>query len=279
MYNTSSILYGRILWLSLLGLLTIKASAQDVINARKVEVTTNKTSSIIFPYKITDVDRGSRDILVQKAKGVTNILKVKAARSNFKETNLTVITDDGSIFLFPMYYSSQPDTYAVRASDFVNSKETPVLFQNELTTVQLQDASEKIINHASHNVIKSTTGNEMKLSLLGIYIQDNTLFYHIRIANQSNIPYHTEMLRFSVKDQKKPKRTASQELLEVPIYQYGNTFVIKGKSSEDLIYALPKRTIPNAKILNIELKEKHGGRHLNLKIKNKSILKAQTIPK
>lgn len=278
MLNNSAILYGRILLLSVLGLLAINASAQHIVNANKVEVSTNKTSSIVFPYKITDVDRGSRDILVQKAKGVTNILKVKAARINFKETNLTVITDDGSIFLFPMHYSSQPGTYAVAANELVNATDAQAILQTEMTSVQLQETSESIIAHSPAHTIKSTKDNDMKLSLLGVYIQENILFYHLRITNNSNIPFHTEMLRFSVKDQKKPKRTASQELQEVPIYQHGNNFVIKGKGYEELIYALPKRTIPDAKILNIELKEKHGGRHLNLKIKNKTILKAETIP-
>ncbi len=51
-----------------------------------------KTTSLIFPYAIKSVDRGSKDVLVQKAKGVENILQVKAAKPNFKETNLTVIT-------------------------------------------------------------------------------------------------------------------------------------------------------------------------------------------
>ena len=52
----------------------------------------SKTTSIVFPYAIKSIDKGSPDVLMQKAKGVENILLIKAAKQNFTQTNLTVIT-------------------------------------------------------------------------------------------------------------------------------------------------------------------------------------------
>jgi hypothetical protein len=49
-----------------------------VIEPYPLWVTLNKTTNLIFPYAIKSVDRGSRDVLAQKAKGVENILLVKA---------------------------------------------------------------------------------------------------------------------------------------------------------------------------------------------------------
>lgn len=46
---------------------------------------------------LKSVDRGSKDVLAQKAKGVESILQVKAAKTNFDETNLTVINADGKL--------------------------------------------------------------------------------------------------------------------------------------------------------------------------------------
>jgi len=58
-----------------------------------------KTTNIIFPYSIVSVDIGSRDVLAQKAKGVENILQIKAARDSFPQTNISIITADGSSLL------------------------------------------------------------------------------------------------------------------------------------------------------------------------------------
>ena len=61
----------------------------------RIEIGYVKTSNLIFPSAIKSVDRGSSWVLAQKAPGVENILQIKAAQPNFKETNVTVVTADG----------------------------------------------------------------------------------------------------------------------------------------------------------------------------------------
>jgi len=68
----------------------------NLIEPFHLDITFLKTTHLIFPYAIKSVDRGSPDILAQKAKGVENVLLVKAGRENFKESNLSVITADGN---------------------------------------------------------------------------------------------------------------------------------------------------------------------------------------
>lgn len=55
----------------------------------------NKTSNLVFPDAIVSIDRGSQDIMAQKAFGVENILRVKAVAKSFEETDLSVITKEG----------------------------------------------------------------------------------------------------------------------------------------------------------------------------------------
>ncbi|PZR25996.1 MAG: hypothetical protein DI538_26880 [Azospira oryzae] len=112
----------------------------------------------------------------------------------------------------------------------------------------------------------------------GIFIEGNVMFYHLRIANRSNIPFHTDMLRFYVKDKQNVKRTASQEISAIPLFIHGNGDELKGATTQDVIVALEKFTIPDAKILAIELLERKGGRHLKLLLKNRTINRAQPIP-
>ena len=66
-----------------------------------LEVTFNKTVHLIFPAAICYVDLGSADIIAGKADGSENVLRVKAALRDFsRETNLAVITEDGSYYTF-----------------------------------------------------------------------------------------------------------------------------------------------------------------------------------
>ncbi len=62
-------------------------------------ITTDKTTSLIFPFPIRHIDRGTKDILVQQVKEADNILLVKAAAKDFPETNLSVVTG-GREYLF-----------------------------------------------------------------------------------------------------------------------------------------------------------------------------------
>src|SRR5258708_37621952 len=89
--------YIRIILWAFFVLAATKAESQPVVESHNVEITYNKTSSLIFPTIIKSVDRGSRDVIVQKAKGVGNVLQLKAGKENFPETNLTVITSDGTL--------------------------------------------------------------------------------------------------------------------------------------------------------------------------------------
>lgn len=275
-------LYIRIILVSFFALFALKASSQSTNESQNVEVTFNKTSSIVFPAVITSVDRGSRDVLAQKAKGVSNVLQLKAGSVNFKETNLTVITGDGKLHHFFVRYADRPSTFIIQATEpgvkGDKARLIPILFPAEMTISDMSKYARSIIASGKKKRIKRASRYDMGLSLQGIYIQRNIMFYHLKITNKSNIPFHSDMLRFYVKDKQKVKRTASQEVAQTRLYHYGNAEVIKGKSSQDLVYALPKFTIPDSKVLAIEMMEQKGGRHLRLTVKNKTIVNALPIP-
>ena len=74
-----------------------------------LEVTFNKTVHVIFPSAIRYVDLGSADLLAAKADGTENVLRVKAALRDFsRESNLAVITEDGSYYTFNVKYADEP---------------------------------------------------------------------------------------------------------------------------------------------------------------------------
>ena len=81
--------------------------AQNVF-VNSLEVSNLKTTSIIFPTKIMSIDIGTRDVLAQRVTGTENVLQVKAGNQAFPETNLTIITESGTLHQFDVRFCEVP---------------------------------------------------------------------------------------------------------------------------------------------------------------------------
>ncbi len=226
-------------------------------------ITTDKTTSLIFPFPIKYVDRGTKDILVQPVKENDNILLVKAASKQFAETNLSVVTADGNVYTFTVNYSANPAELSFHLPP--NKKAGIATYANSI----LHRPSKRIVQVKHFNVVA-------KLS--GIFIKDDVLFYQLEIHNHSPLDYDIDLLQFSIKDKGKSKRTAIQENEITPLYIAGNRKQVKAYNYSVIVVAMEKFTIPDAKFFGIRLMEKNGGRHFNLKIYNVHFLKAIVLP-
>lgn len=244
---------------------------------QSIEVTLNKTTTVVFASSIASVDRGSRDVLAQKAKGVTNVLQLKAAKVNFEETNLTVITSDGALHHYFVRYAKQPATYTIVAGGHEQAHSPPITFTQGATSAKLEAWAQKILGRDHKKNIRKATRFGISLRVAGIYVEDDIMFYHFRIVNDSSIPFFTDMLQFSVVDRQKVKRTAFQQVVKPPLFQSDPCYRIEGKTSMDLVAAFPVFTIPDAKVFRIDLLERDGGRHLSLRLKNKDLVKASKL--
>jgi len=229
-----------------------------------LSITTDKTTSLIFPYPITHVDRGTKDVLVEQVKEAGNILLVKAATANFPETNLSVVTGDGSIYSFPVIYEKNPLTWVYTLPSQISA--TPERYANSISD-----------NPQTMHGIRCQKW-DMRAKVTGIYIHDNTIYYQLQLANQGPIDYDIDLLRFYIRDKKKAKRTAIQENEMKPLYIAGNTKLVKANTVSTIVVAFEKFTIPDAKFLSIEIMEKNGGRNLLLKIHNNKIIRAVALP-
>ena len=81
--------------------LTKKLTFDRMVPPHGLEVTYDKTVHVIFPSEVRYVDLGSPDLIAGKADGAENVIRVKATVRNFpNETNMSVITEDGSFYTF-----------------------------------------------------------------------------------------------------------------------------------------------------------------------------------
>ena len=248
----------------------------NAIPSSSLQISDQMTTNLIFPQAIKSVDRGTRSILVQKANKVENILQVKAENSDLPNSNLTVITEDGSFYSFEVEYELNPQelNLNIRPTGKTVTAEFGVPFQTEsemLETAQLLSLKNRRIPAIRQR--RFLTG----IGLIGIYIEKDLLYFQIQLENQTNIPYDTEQFRLFIRDNKQSKRSASQELEKIPVFLWGDACRIPAQSTQTLVLALSKFTIPDQKHLGIELMEQNGGRHLRIKVKNRHLMKASIL--
>lgn len=241
-----------------------------------VAVAFSKTTNIIFPYSIVSVDIGSRDVLAQKAKGVENILQIKAAKDSFPQTNISIITNDGKLTSFLVDYAEEPSVLNLSLTGLM-AKQAIAIPSESVNQEQMEYyASVAAGSKQKIRGIKDETFG-IRLKLFGIFIHDDIMLLRFNIANQTNINYDIDQLRLYIRDQKKSKRTATQEIEISPVLVQSNISKVTGQSDSTVVFVVPKFTIPDKKYLAVQLMEKNGGRHLELRVKNKKIVKAVPI--
>lgn len=297
----------KILWV-IMALFTVCATAQErsttgdlfdgltrpltfnrMIPPYGLEVTFDKTVHIIFPAPIRYVDLGSADLLAAKADGTENVLRVKAALRDFsRESNLSVITEDGSYYSFNVKYSDNPEKLSIEMKDFLHDGEAVNRPNNamEIYMQELGSESPLLVSLIMKSIYKNDR-REIKhigckrfgvqFLLKGIYAHNDLLYFHMQLKNSSNLPFEVDYIKFRIVDKKVAKRTATQEHVIWPVRAHNNVQRIGAKSSECMVFTLPKFSIADDKCLVVELCEKEGGRNQAFTVENVDIVRARVI--
>ena len=271
--------------------LTRPLTFDKMIAPYALEVTFSKTVHLIFPAAVRYVDLGSADLMAAKADGTENVLRVKAAAKGFPgESNLSVITDDGSYYSFNVKYADEPVKLSVEMSDIVHSSGAGTSRGNN-TDVYLEELggeSPLLVNRIMQSIYKNNRREVkhigckqfgMQYSLKGIFSHNNLMYFHTELKNLSNVPFNIDYISFRIVDKKVAKRTATQEQSIAPLRAYNQMMVVGGKKTERTVFVLPRFTLPEGKQLLVELNEKDGGRHQSFTLKNDDLIRAKGISK
>lgn len=254
-----------------------------------LEVTFYKTVHIIFPSAIKYVDLGSADIIAGKADGSENVLRVKAALRDFsRETNLAVITEDGSYYTYNVKYADEPVKLNIEMKDFLHDGEAMNRPNNSQEVYLKELGSEspllvrlimKSIHKDDKRLVKHIGCKRFGIQyiLKGIYTHNGLLYFHTELKNSSNVPFTVDFVSFKVVDRKVAKRTAIQEQVIVSLRAYNYVTEIGGKSRERTVFTLPKFTLPDDKQLVVEINEQNGGRHQQFTVTNAELVRAKVI--
>lgn len=269
--------------------LTRKIMFDKMIPPYGIEVTFDKTTTLIFPSTIKDVDLGSSLIVAGKAPSSNNLLRVKAAIRGFeKETNMSVITEEGSFYTFNVRYADEPLKLNIEMKDFMHDGEA-VNRPNNSMEIYLKDLgseSPKMVHmimrsvyHNNKRIVKHIGSKRFGIQFLlkGIYSHNGLIYIYTQIKNSTNVPFDIDYIRFKIVDKKLSKRTAIQETIIVPLRAYNHITNVMANSNERTVFTIEKITIPDDKKLLVELYEKNGGRNQIFTIENCDLVRAQQI--
>lgn len=269
--------------------LSRKIGFSQMIPPHGLEITYDKTVHIIFPSPIKYVDLGSTNLIAGKADAAENVIRVKAAKKNFRdETNMSVITEDGNFYTFNVKYVDEPLLLNIEMYDFIHDAETVNRPNNamEIYLQELGNESPRLV----HLIMKSVHKRDkrrikhigckrfgVQFLLKGLYAHNDLLYFHTQVKNETNVPFDVDFVTFKVVDKKVVKRTAMQEQVIYPLRAFNYVTRVDGKDTECTVYTLPKFTIPEDKKLVVEMYEKQGGRHQTFDVDNEDLVRAETI--
>lgn len=268
------------------------------IRPLRIEAGFTKTVHILFPSSVTYIDIGSMDIIAGKADGAENVVRVKAAVRNFiAETNLTVITEDGGFFTFDVHYAEnpavstvnltvqEPQTKGVKEPTAAGDpqptasegrvllrevgREKPATVKRMLSDIYRQNRVDvKGIRTKKYGIV---------VEVLGIYVSNDVIYIHTCMYNDTNISFEMDSRHFIVADRKLAKRTAQQQTPLEILRVCNDPVVVRGHQRQRTVFALPKLTISDDKVLMLEIIEKNGARHQTVEIPAKELLEAKLL--
>ena len=269
--------------------ITRKLPYRQMVTPHGVQVTFAKTVHIIFPSAVRYVDLGSNWIIAGKADGAENVIRVKATTEGFPgETNFSVICEDGSFYSFNARYAREPEMLNIEMKDFFENGDTTDFSHTRMNLHfrELAGESPLLVKLIMQSIYKEDRREIRHLGckrfgvqflLKSVHSHNGLFYFHTETRNRSNVAFRTDFIRFKIVDKKVPKRTAIQERVIDPVRSYNEVLVTEGKSDVRTVYAVPQFTIPDDKLLVIELFEKDGGRHQTIRVENADLVAAKQI--
>ena len=260
-----------------------------IIPPYELEISFDKTTHIIFPSAVKYVDLGSANLIAGKAGEAENVMRVKAAVRDFTpETNFSAICEDGSFYSFIVKYAAEPQMLNIEMKDFIHDGDVVNRPNNslEIYLKELNNESPMMVRlimksiHATDRRHVKHIGSKrfgMQYLLKGVYVHSDLIYFHTQTRNYSNVPYDIDFIRFKIVDKKVAKRTAIQETMIYPVRSFNYMTNIGGRKRERTIYAFEKFTIPDDKVLVVEMFEKNGGRHQKFVVENADLVRAREV--
>ena len=257
-----------------------KLRKEDVIRPLRVELSDDRTSHITFPHKVVDMSVGCDSAIVDHVPNTDNMVMAKCYPYDtnlFKETSLTVVTEDKNIYAFDVVYKEVPEVLNFSVDDA--DKKGAVFSVINVNETDMQSLGELVISKGSQ-LNRGIMEGKMTFALQGIYIKDDVSMFYLAISNNSQIDYDIDFIKCYITNRKNLKKQTMQIDDITPLFEYVQNekkHFIPANSTYHTVLFFKRFTIPDKHNLFFEIFEKNGGRHLQFIITNRDLLSAKVL--
>lgn len=259
--------------------LLLQAAVRAQNPSDTLRISDTKTSHLVCPGKVSYVQAGDYSrIQAEVVPGLSNLVRVKASGPFETPSSLTVSCKDRIYSLILVYGNEVPISYPLESFSSMDAKS----FSGKLMPDKLREAySDRILSEGRKDYRKRKTRSEgIRLRLNSIRISGDALFVELEMRNKTQMDYSIESTRFWIGDKRRAKASNVQEYQIFPDYQRITPQRIPAGASIREVLVFEKMTIPDKRVLQIELNEQalgNTGRKLSLAVKNKDILQARKL--
>lgn len=255
-------------------LFQLSLMGQNFIHVSKV-----KTTHLICPETVTYLQVGDHNrILAEIVPEHPSLVRIKAVKSFKGETSVTLACT-GKVYSLLVGYRDS-DTVEYRLEEF-RGLTSGIPASGDLPEYLLKELCAQILAKRERRIHpRKSRGEGVSLQLNTIWLKNDLLFFELSISNRTNIGYTVDGFHWWIDDKKQLKATNVQEFSIAPKFQYYGVKDIPAGTTLREVFVLPKLTIPEERVLRIEMLEKalgNTGRKLTLEVKNRDILNARKL--
>jgi hypothetical protein len=246
------------------------------MESRPLPVTGRKMTNVIFPVEIAAGVRVSRDVLVQKVKGVENVIELKALKRDFAPTNLAVYGKDGRLYSFVLHYVEDTSVLDYQVVRDIDSGKAHMRLTGWPVDPERLRLDSRELAERKNSLHRKARADGLCLRLRGVYMHDSLLWLTLDLEDLTAIGFTPGALRIYTEDRKKIKRTATQEVDVDPVFAkpFGK---MGGFDRRATAMAFRPFVVGRGKRLVIEVSDELGGRQVVLKVKGNVLLKARSL--
>jgi len=263
-----------LLIISFFSFFTLISSAQNIL-----QLSDKKSVHVVCPDKVLYVSCGDdSEIQAEVLPELSNIVRVKALQPFEGQTSVTVVCA-GRIYSVAAQFGSC-DVLTYQLESLPSEKAYP--FSGKLMPDEsLKGISDQVLSRKGrHTVHRSARKNGILMEVNDICIKGDALFLVIQITNCTNMAFDAEAFNFWIADKRQQKATNVQEYQLTPDFARFELKRVPAYDSASEVFVIEKLTIPDKRVLRIEMIEKstgNTGRKLTLELKNRDLHKAEIL--
>jgi Domain of unknown function (DUF4138) len=180
-----------------------------------IPVTVDKMTNLVFPEAVQAGVKVSAAVIVQKVRGVENVIEIKALRRDFTTTNLSVYGRDGRLYSFVLHYVADSSVLNFRV---VASGSGSVMLSGLPAGVDVLSREAYELEGKKASLRVSAQAERVRLRLCGVFSADSLEWLVLRVRNRSGLDFVMAGVRYYVEEKKKVARRAVQEVEVNPVF-------------------------------------------------------------